>query len=676
MKKILSLLLCIILTVSVLGINVTVSAAEAGKTVYVSSSGSDNNDGSKGAPFATVQKAWSNSDAVDYTITIVDTVTLDDSSFVFGGQNKALHTTIKGETASSVLDLTAKTALGLYCNGGLTLDNLKINFTADAEFAANGRKLLITETVTFSNRIKLYGGGRNNDITGDTDITVLGGIYTRIYGGGFSGSVSGNVNLTVGGRVNPNDGIDDEVSNPPISPCQIYGGCYGGSVNGNVTVNYGGNAVSRYVAGAGAGSGEIGGNIYINVTGGKVTTVCSTRSLYINDANVFINITGGLIESVFGGGESCGITGNTQVYIGGQADISRRVHGGSYNESTSSGTSRVVGSATVIIDTGCKLASGTELSSWNRFEMGINGGSRLRTDPEDEHSVIVFLNGSYSSYSSKLSSRYKQDHVVKAAPGGKVTGSAIPGSLTILPDNGKVAVINSKLYESGSIYALSAADTDITFKDIDQEASYTVRFNPDNTGVANSEFVKVGDSLVLPITDHVKKGYEFIGWTTEAGSNTAEYVAGDVLTPAMDMVLYGVWGIPVNYTVMHYVETDTGYQLYKVESRKGHSGQLTDAEPLKLLGYTADITQEMLNANETFMLIATYTKGETVIYDVNCDRSIDMMDIVLLERSLAGWPGYDASRVCSYNADCNADGTVDIADAVILKRFLAGWENP
>ena len=685
MRKLLSMFICIsvvaMLFIPALGV-VTANAAD-GKTVYVSSTGSDENDGSEAAPFATLQKAWTNSDTGKLTIVIVDNVVLDVSTvaFTFGSENKASETVIKGATASSLLDLSAKTRMGLYGGGSkFTFDNITLKFdqtlssnVPTAKFYANGRHVVITETVTFADNapINIFAGGNGIEVA-STRLEVYGGYYYYIYGGGENYPVTGDVNLTVGGNINAGENIDDESSN--VAQARIYGGGYKGAVGGDVNINYGGNAIARVLTGTGRESGEVGGSININMTGGKVSTISATKTVHDKDADVHISMTGGLCEAIFGGGESTSITGNTVVYVGGTADVSRRIHGGCYNESTSSGTSRVIGSATVIIDSGCKLASGTGLSWMNSFYMAINAGSRLSTDPADEFSTLVFLNDTYSTYSSKMSSSFKQDYVVKVGKGGTVD-SAMNGTaaLTMLPDEGKAAVIGTEKLASGQTYALSAATTEITFAD----AVYnTVTLDHNNGTGSSSTFEKLdGGYAVIPEVTVTNGDKELLGWSTAANATVAEYVAGDKYTADGDTTLYAVWrGRPQTYSVMHMLFHGDDAVFYKGEKLNGYVGSMTEAKTLELLGYKAFVSQEILVKNETTVVIVSYEPDGSAIGDVNCDGAVDMLDAALLLRRVAAWPGYDDTNTCIYTSDLNGDGVVDVLDTVLLKKQLVGIE--
>lgn len=683
MRKLLSIFICIsvvaMLFIPALGV-VTANAAD-GKTVYVSSTGSDENDGSEAAPFATLQKAWTNSDTGKLTIVIVDNVVLDVSTvaFSFGGENKASETVIKGATASSLLDLSAKTRMGLYGGGSkFTFDNITLKFdqtlssnVPTAKFYANGRHVVITETVTFADNapINIFAGGNGIEVA-STRLEVYGGYYYYIYGGGENYPVTGDVNLTVGGNINAGENIDDESSN--VAQARIYGGGYKGAVGGDVNINYGGNAIARVLTGTGRDGGEVGGKININMTGGKVSTISATKTVHDKDADVHISMTGGLCEAIYGGGESTSITGNTVVYVGGTADVSRRIHGGCYNESTSSGTSRVIGSATVIIDSGCKLASGTGLSWMNSFYMAINAGSRLNTDPADEFSTLVFLNDTYSTYSSKMSSSFKQDYVVKVGKGGTVD-SAMNGTaaLTMLPDEGKAAVIGTEKLASGQTYALSAATTEITFAD----AVYnTVTLDHNNGTGSSSTFEKLdGGYAVIPEVTVTNGDKELLGWSTAANATVAEYVAGDKYTADGDTTLYAVWrGRPQTYSVMHMLLHGDDAVFYKGEKLNGYVGSMTEAKALELLGYKAFVSQEILVKNETTVVIVSYEPDGSAIGDVNCDGAVDMLDAALLLRRVAAWPGHDDTNTCIYTSDLNGDGVVDVLDTVLLKKQLVG----
>lgn len=58
--------------------------------------------------------------------------------------------------------------------------------------------------------------------------------------------------------------------------------------------------------------------------------------------------------------------------------------------------------------------------------------------------------------------------------------------------------------------------------------------------------------------------------------------------------------------------------------------------------------------------------------DTNEDRTVDLRDVVVIARHLAG--GWNVT-INAKNADVNADNTVDLKDVVLLRRYLAGGWN-
>ena len=64
--------------------------------------------------------------------------------------------------------------------------------------------------------------------------------------------------------------------------------------------------------------------------------------------------------------------------------------------------------------------------------------------------------------------------------------------------------------------------------------------------------------------------------------------------------------------------------------------------------------------------------AKTVGGDADGNGSVDMKDVVLLTRTLAG--GWNA-RVCTANMDVNGDGLINLKDVALMRRYLAGgWD--
>lgn len=615
-KRSLSILLCLVLTVSLSVVpSITASAANE-ETVYVSAaSGSDENSGTQSSPYQTFSKAYfSRSGANTLTVVLLDNVSVD-QSFVFY-DNGTKRTVVSAVSAGTTFDITAKSMIGFYMN--VSFRNLKLGLQEGTIFSANGYNVIVESTVTFTNRIKAFGGGIYDTVK-ETNIELYGGKYLSIYAGGYSQSVSGNAKLTIGGTVNAGDGIDDTNSST-LSPCYIYGGSYNGTVGGSTEINFCGNAISKYIMGTGYNETDtIGGDIVINITGGKVMNVyggSGGASKAAVNGDTYIYMTGGLVESLFGGCESVDMVGNALIYVGGKADVARRIFGGCYNNmspgifSDTWHSSRYVkGSTTVIVDDGCKIASGTELASGNSANKGLFAGSRRNGNEANEVSTLIFLNGCYEKYKDKIGDtsgwsyafKSNHDYLVKAGKGGSVTNSKTAGTITVIPDSGKAAVIGSEEYQGSTSYKMTSAETNITFR------------------------------------------------------------------------------IPsISYTVEHWINDYNGGQtLYKTETLNGILGETSAAKPLALLGYNASVTQDVIS-NETVVKVM-YTpkaKSEFSECDINCDYNVDMLDAALLQRYLAGWSGYNAERVCLITADVNGDGKIDAADNLLLMKYIANYNPP
>ncbi len=682
LKKLISLLLCICLVTVILPVYTNVSAVEAKATVYVSSTGSDSNDGSENAPYLTLNKAFNCGKANELTIVLKDNISIP-SDFVFS--NGTAKTIVTAKSTGVTLDVSAKGAIAFYAN--VTFTGLKIKFKANTIMCANGKNLVIEDDVTFTNRINAYGGGYFASVA-STNMTINGGIYNVIYAGSYEGSVTGNTVLNVGGNVNKGDNINDSSSS--CSPCYIYGGCYNGTVGGSTTINYSGNAITKYITGSGYGTkgNTVTGTININISGGKVMNVYGgSRDAAVN-TNVNVKMTGGLAEAVFGGSENGYVTGHVYMYFGGTADVSRRIYGGCYNyyDGWSFDTSyHVKGSTTVVIDTGCKIGSKTELSSGNQDNMGLFAGSRISSNQSAEVSTLVFLNNCYETYKSKIGDisgwdddlKPHVDYTVKAASGGDIKNSTTAGTITLLPNSGKAAKIGSAYYKNGDTFKLTSSTTDVSFVD-----APTLSFDLSSADTAtkiDSIMVLDGKPVTVPSTDAVKQYCDFKGWTTVQNGKEVEYKAGDSITLTGDVTLYPVWeGQTFTYKVNHYYEQHhvSGYNLINVETLEGCAYEQTEAKAITMVGYKAKtITQKAISPDGTTVVSIYYDIDEDAkikVGDVNADGTTDMLDAVYLQRCVAKWNGYRESKICIYAADCTKDGRLGADDVLKLLNILVG----
>jgi hypothetical protein len=60
--------------------------------------------------------------------------------------------------------------------------------------------------------------------------------------------------------------------------------------------------------------------------------------------------------------------------------------------------------------------------------------------------------------------------------------------------------------------------------------------------------------------------------------------------------------------------------------------------------------------------------------DVDCDGTVELLDLILIQRYLVGGWALYAIRLDMTRADVNADDKIDLRDVMLLRRYLAGWK--
>lgn len=434
------------------------------KTVYVSSNGTGTGE-SADAP-TTMDKAVSNIEMIKEII-LTDNVAYEASNLPGDVTIKGVD---KGDDEKVELTLASTVAL----SDSLKLDNLILKEVT--LIYANGYSFEITDTVTSTNRLTVYGGAYNKAVA-STDLKLCGGKYQNIYGGGNGGAVTGDTNVIVGGNVNDGDSIDD--NSPSKSPCYVYGGGYNAPVNGKTNVTLDGNAVALYLVGAGAATNGTAKDTNIFIKGGQAMNVYagSTNVALPSGVNTHVTITGGMVEAIFGGCESVAMTGNTYVNLLG-GEVTRRVYTGCYNkwEIVWKSDNYVSGTTTLTLTPAMeyKLSTGKGLSDDNKSNLGVFAGSRAEGNHSDEYNTIIYLDDCYDKLKDEVAAtsgfltvfKSHTDYVVKASKGGKVYGTATGGQVKIVPDTGKVAKIDSddKAYFANDNATITGTRT-VTFED-------------------------------------------------------------------------------------------------------------------------------------------------------------------------------------------------------------------
>lgn len=92
---------------------------------------------------------------------------------------------------------------------------------------------------------------------------------------------------------------------------------------------------------------------------------------------------------------------------------------------------------------------------------------------------------------------------------------------------------------------------------------------------------------------------------------------------------------------------------------------------------TAALTAEVSDTGNTAMesVALSVTDGAVNVTDyfpgdVNSDGAVELLDVTVLRRFIAGWSGVTLDQAA---ADVNGDDEIGLDDAVILRRHLAGW---
>lgn len=307
--------------------------------------------------------------------------------------------------------------------GNLEIDKLVLKNIS--RIYANGFELCIGENVT-SDSITVLGG-KNAESCKSTSLKLLGGTYDYIYGGGYKAS---------------------------------------GKVTGSTNIIFGGNATTNYIHGGGLESGASETNIC--VTGGVIKEAVYGGISGVNlTADTHITMTGGKTEAIFGGCFNADMNGNSYISVKG-GEVTRRIYGGCYNDysfSGWSGSNCVNGTTNIILYPEAKIATGGD------SDKGIYGGSRMKSASVNEINTLIFINGSYSSFSNKIGnssflnpSESFHNYIVNSAIGGSISPSGA-GKVVIETQKGVTACSNGVIYKNGDVLTLSA-ETVITYNGI------------------------------------------------------------------------------------------------------------------------------------------------------------------------------------------------------------------
>ena len=490
---------------------------DANKYCYVSAAnGSADGTGSAASPVNTLQKAFELAED-GAVVVLLDTVKV--SSW---GTSKSL--TVTGQnpitgTISGGIDLTATTALRL--GGAVKFENLTFVTKAAASMSENanrifacGNKLVMGEGLTMTEPIDILGGNSVNNTAENTDLTLLSGRYRRIYGGGWNSPVNGDTHIVIGGTVNSEYSVED--SSADYYDSRVFGGGVNSNseVLGKTYITVKDSAAIAYVSGGGSGNGADikGGATNINIEGGRIMNVYggTVDKTTVYEGDTYINMTGGSVEGIFGGSMSQSMTGNTHIEVSG-GQVTRRVYGGCYNDWTGSWKSDfyVKGTTTVLLGGDADLITGEGLSSGNKANSGIFAASRIAGNKTDEVSYLIFTDDTYDSAKIGDTTGWNvfksyHDYLVRAGSGGKAVLGDTAGTLKLTANEGKTAVCNGNITENG-LYRIKDSETIIVFSDTSSLPDGSAKLTENGAEVSaevSLEKISGGERILAAVYDN------------------------------------------------------------------------------------------------------------------------------------------------------------------------------
>ncbi len=364
------------------GIKALDVTADSLTTVYVSTSGSNSNAGTKAAPYSTFQYALSK-------VENGGTIVLQDSVAVgtWTAHNKTV--TVTGGS----LNATSVPSLQIWDN--VTFIDTSILVNASSYICANGYTVVMGDGVSLSNAVDVFAGGDEGTTVPCTSLTLLSGTYKGVYGGSRMGTVDGDTHLIVGGSVNAGLDVSDHEGT-----AIFFGGGAKDTIKGDTNLTFGESAKSTHLFGGSYGSGAtIGGSANLTVTGGASMSMFGGSKGIDTGCDVNVKVTSGTFEQIFGGSESALLTGDVDVRVLG-GTITRRIYGGCYNDygfgwDTSYS---VKGSVRLTIGGEANITFG-----YSGDDKSIYGHSRYKTNSDTEISQIIFADETaYNNYKNKL----------------------------------------------------------------------------------------------------------------------------------------------------------------------------------------------------------------------------------------------------------------------------------
>ncbi len=180
----------------------------------------------------------------------------------------------------------------------------------------------------------IYGGSKDKNVDGDTNVTIGDGATVGdVYGGGKNGDVNGNTNVTVDGGTT-GDVYGGGHTTKVLDTADVSGDTMvevaDGTVNGDV---YGGGHTEAGLSTANVENANVevsGGTVTGNAYGGGNNEKNLSSAAVENDAEV--TVSGGEVKgSVTSGGKNSGVNGESRIIIDGGKIASGKVYASTAN---------------------------------------------------------------------------------------------------------------------------------------------------------------------------------------------------------------------------------------------------------------------------------------------------------------------------------------------------------
>ncbi|MBQ7962523.1 MAG: peptidoglycan DD-metalloendopeptidase family protein [Clostridia bacterium] len=223
-----------------------------------------------------------------------------------------------------------------------------------------------------------------------------------------------------------------------------------------------------------------------------------------------------------------------------------------------------------------------------------------------------------------------------------------------------------------------------------KNTEYTITYNA-NGGSGGPSFQQKNKGQSLTISSEIpeRSGYSFVGWSTSATSDEAQYIPGSTFETDVDTTLYAVWEMNVHeHNWIWITDKEATCTANGIRHQECECGATQNEEYIGVFHdfgewvvvdrkteYPFTITHQrtcsVCGETEQYLITAIPDNTDEILYgDVNSDGTIDGLDATALLQYLAEWE----VDIDFYAADVNADGVIDGLDATLLLQYLAEWD--